>query len=139
MNEVERKNISKLMPQISHYTKPFWEALQNKELMIQKCKECGHIQFPPGPVCTICLSEKREWIKCSGKATLWSKVGFWKQYLEPYSDTPYYVVLARLEEGPIITGRISKEDSSTVSFDSPLVATFYKTVDGNVLLGFKPA
>lgn len=138
MKDSLRENVASLLPVITNFEKPFWENLQNKKLLIQKCKECGHTQFPPSPVCIECLSDRIEWIECLGEATLWSKVTFHKMYLKPYSDVPYDVVMAKLTEGHIITGRISEENASQVSFDSPLIIDFCKTADGTVLVEFKP-
>lgn len=139
MKEASRENVASLLPVITEFEKPFWDSLKNRQLMVQRCPQCGHVQFPPSPVCTYCLSDTVQWIKCSGKATLWSRVAFHKAYLEPYSDVPYGVVLAKLEEGPIVTGRMSLESMSSTDFDAPLRATYVETSDGTVLVEFVPA
>lgn len=139
MKESKRENVASLLPVITEFEKPFWEGLQNGQLMVQKCKQCGNVQFPPSPVCTNCLSDEVEWVNCSGKATLWSKVTFHKSYLEPYKDIPYSVVMAKLEEGPIVTGRISSENAANTPFGAPLAVTYVKTADGTVLVEFIPA
>jgi uncharacterized OB-fold protein len=138
MKETLRENVASLLPVITEFEKPFWDNLQNGQLMVQKCPECGHVQFPPSPVCSDCLSDKVQWINCSGKATLWSRVVFHKAYLDPYSDVPYGVVLAKLEEGPIVTGRISPEAVASTAFDAPLRTTYVKTADGTMLVEFVP-
>lgn len=139
MNEASRENVASLMPVITEFEKPFWDSLKNKQLMVQKCPQCGHVQFPPSPVCSHCLSDAVQWINCSGKATLWSRVAFHKAYLEPYTEVPYNVVLAKLEEGPIVTGRFSAEAAASTAFDAPLRATYVETADGTVLVEFVPA
>lgn len=138
MKDTSRENVASLLPVITEFERPFWDSLKNKQLMIQECPECGHVQFPPSPVCTKCLSDSVRWIKCSGKAKLWSRVTFHKAYLKPYPDVPYGVVLAKLEEGPIVTGRISAETDSSTTFDAPLRATYVETADGTVLVEFVP-
>ena len=105
--------------------------------MIQRCPECGHTQFPPSPVCTDCLSDKVEWVECSGKATLWSKVWFHKRYLAPYDDVPYAVITAKLEEGHFVTGRMDSEEARRTDFDAPLKIGFVQTQDGTVLINFE--
>jgi uncharacterized OB-fold protein len=139
MNEASRENVASLLPVITEFEKPFWDGLKNKQLMVQKCPQCGHVQFPPSPVCSNCLSDTVQWIKCSGNATLWSRVAFHKAYLEPYSDVPYHVALAKLEEGPIITGRMSSETAAATPFDARLRTTYVETSDGTVLVEFVPA
>ena len=140
MQEAMREKVATWMPVITEFEKPFWDSFQKDQvLLIQKCEECGNVQFPESPVCTKCLSTAVPWVPCSGKATLWSKVTFHKQYLEPYPDTPYSVVLAKLEEGPIVTGRITNENAQKLDFDAPLKIQYVKTVDGTVLVEFVPA
>jgi uncharacterized OB-fold protein len=137
VQEALRERVAAWMPVVTEFEKPFWDHLQaNQVLMLQKCEECGNIQFPPSPVCTQCLSKNVAWIPCSGKALVWSKVTFHKQYLDPYPDTPYSVILAKLEEGPIVTGRITNENMEKAAFDSPLKIQYVKTVDGTVLVEF---
>ena len=140
MQETEREKVATWMPEITAFEKPFWDSLQNdRVLMVQKCEDCGHIQFPPSPVCTQCLSEAVSWVPCSGRARLWSKVVFHKQYLEPYPDTPYSVALAKLEEGPIVTGRMTNENADRMALDVPVAIRYVTTVDGTVLVEFVPA
>ena len=139
MQENQRERVATWLPVVTEFEKPFWDSLQqNQVLMIQKCGECGHTQFPPSPVCSKCLSRDVPFIPCSGNAKLWSKVVFHKQYLEPYPDTPYSVVCVKLEEGPIVTGRITNENAERVDFDAPMMIRYVKTKDGTVLVEFVP-
>ena len=140
MLENQREKIATWLPVITEFERPFWDSLQNNQvLMVQKCKHCGQIMFPPSPVCSECLSNDVPWVPCSGRAKLWSKVAFHKQYLDPYPDTPYSVALAKLEEGPIVTGRITGENAEKIEFDAPMKIQYVKTVDGTVLVEFVPA
>ncbi|MCP8615250.1 Zn-ribbon domain-containing OB-fold protein [Salirhabdus salicampi] len=139
MREVDREDVGNLMEHANQFSKPFWDGLKNKQIKLQKCNDCTHAQFPPGPVCSKCLSNNISWISSTGKARVWSKIGFWKPYLKPYTDVPYYVVMVKLAEGPMITARISEEHHSKINCDSEVEATFFDTVDGTVLLGFRPA
>ena len=140
MQESQREKVASWLPEVTEFEKPFWDSFQkNKVLMVQKCKDCSNIQFPPSPVCTNCLSSEVPWEPCSGMAKLWSKVIFHKQYLEPYPDTPYSVALAKLEEGPIVTGRITNENAEKADFDAQLKINYVKTTDGTILLEFVPA
>ena len=137
MKEQDRQGIGSLMPMITEFELPFWNAFAQGRLLIQKCNKCGKTQFPPSPVCTDCLSDDVGWIEASGELTLWSKVWFHKQYLPQYPDTPYAVITARLKEGPFITGRMAVEEAKTADFDTPLEMEFVKTSDGTNLICFK--
>lgn len=138
MKEVMRENVSSLLPVITEFEKPFWDALSEKRLLVQRCMDCGHTQFPASPVCTECLSENVRWEDCSGKAELWSKVALHKAYLEPYGDVPYAVAIAKIEEGCLIEGRFSMENFNNTPIGSKLKMEFQETKDGTVLLEFVP-
>ena len=140
MREDLRENVAAWMPVVTEFEKPFWDSLQKDQvLMLQKCDTCGSVQFPPSPVCVKCLSKDVTWTPCAGQATVWSKVVFHKQYLDPYPDTPYSVMLAKLEEGPIITCRVTNENAQKLHFDDPLDLRCVKTADGTVLVEMIPA
>lgn len=138
MQETMRENVGSLLPMVTEFEKPFWDGMQDGVLLVQKCPACGNVQFPPSPVCTACLSDKVEWKPCSGKAKLWSKVTFHKAYLKPYNDVPYSVGLAKLTEGPIMTGRLTVEDAKNMKLDDPLSITFEESRDGTKIVVLRP-
>lgn len=139
MKETARENIASLMPKvIMDVETPYWEGLQQKKLRLQRCRDCGHIQFPPSKICTECTSYNVEWIEASGKGKLWSKVRFHKAYLKPYQDVPYGVSVVKLEEGPVVTGRLADEYVNQVQLDDDVEIEFYETADGSVTFGFRP-
>lgn len=138
IEETKRENVASLLPVITEFDKVFWESLQNEVLLIQKCADCGHYQFPASPVCVSCLSDHVEWVPASGKATLWSKVRFHKAYLPPYSDVPYAVGIAKLEEGCLIEGRLSNENFDNTALDTEVDIQYRRTVDGTELIELIP-
>jgi uncharacterized OB-fold protein len=133
-----REKVAGLLPVITEFEKPFWDALAKGELYVQRCPACGNTQFPPSPVCTKCLSGDVSWIPCGGGARVWAKVEFHKAYLEPYQDTPYPVLIAKMDEGHIITGRVSAENAARLSHGDKLRVSFCQTADGTTLVEFVP-
>lgn len=92
---------AKPIPAVNDLTRPFWQAASNQELRMQKCRACGHIRFPPGPVCTMCLSDACSWEKLSGSGTVLSHLVFHQGYSAEWkTEVPYSVVMVQLEEGP---------------------------------------
>lgn len=87
------------------YDKPFWTHVQNRKMSLQCCDTCKTFQFPPGPVCSACLSEELTWTEISGRATIISWVIFHRGYLEAY-PAPYNVITVRLAEGPIMVSNL---------------------------------
>ncbi len=56
------------MQKIEPLVKPWYDALEEGRLIGRKCKECGHIEFPPRYACNECGCMETEWTEISGKA-----------------------------------------------------------------------
>ncbi|MDP1693646.1 MAG: OB-fold domain-containing protein [Burkholderiaceae bacterium] len=89
------------LPEISALTRPFWAAAATGALVVQRCLACGHLRFPPGPVCTQCLDERSDWTPLSGRGSVLSHLVFHQGYDAIWRQTlPYSVVMLQLDEGP---------------------------------------
>lgn len=105
-------------PELTTLTRPFWEAAARGTLVVQRCIACGHLRFPPGPVCTECLDERAEWQPVSGDAVVLSHLVFHQGYGAPWSATlPYSVVMLQLEEGPRMFSDIDDPDGQWIDAD----------------------
>ena len=49
------------LPHVIDVDRGFWDGVQQDKLLIQKCRECGRLQFFPRPVCVGCLSTSLTW------------------------------------------------------------------------------
>jgi len=98
---------SKPLPVIETWNAPYWQATKRHEFMAQKCQTCGYVHLPPGPACTNCLSADQDWIRLSGKGTIYS-YGIYYQLWHPgfTEDIPYNVALIELAEGPQIISQV---------------------------------
>ena len=106
------------VPEPTATTRPFWEAAADGKLVVQRCLACGHLRFPPGPVCTECLDERAEWTHLSGLATVLSHLVFHQGYGVPWSATlPYSVVMLQLDEGPRMFSDIDDPQSRWIDAD----------------------
>jgi len=100
----------KPLPKIDALTRPYWNYARAHVLSVQQCKACGHRQFPPGPVCSHCLSEELAWTPVSGLATLVSWAEFHRAYWPAFAeDLPYNVAVVALDEGPHIVSNLVGE------------------------------
>jgi uncharacterized OB-fold protein len=113
----------KPLPKIDAVNRGFWEHARAQRLAMQKCRACGDLHFPPGPVCPNCLSEDQEWMPVSGRGWLESWVEFHRAYWPGFAgELPYRACLIRLEEGPILISNLVGPpaecgDAVTVVFD----------------------
>lgn len=92
---------AKPLPKLSDANRPFWDGCRNGKLVMQRCRECGHIRYPIQTTCPRCLSDSTDWTELSGGGVIFSKVVFHQLYDKAFAhDVPYNVVLVQLDEGP---------------------------------------
>ena len=46
----------KLIPVPDAASKPFWDAANEKRLVLQHCTTCNRLQYPPQQACQVCSS-----------------------------------------------------------------------------------
>ena len=51
-------------------TQPFWAGAERRQLMIQRCGQCGGHQFYPRRFCRSCHAEAVDWVAASGLGQL---------------------------------------------------------------------
>ena len=100
-------NYNKPLPVIEKWNAPYWQAAKEHEFVAQKCRTCGYLHLPPGPACTNCLSSEQEWVRLSGRGTIYS-FGVYHQLWHPgfKEEIPYNVALIELVEGPQIISQV---------------------------------
>jgi len=94
------------LPRITEFNRPFWGGLKEKTFQTTRCLDCQTISFPPRSLCPECFSNRYEWTKLSGEATLYS---FTKHEIVPRAyikEAPYITAMVDLREGPRILCRI---------------------------------
>jgi uncharacterized protein len=98
---------SKPLPVIETWNAPYWQAAQRHEFVAQHCRACGYTHLPPGPVCTNCLAAEQDWVRLSGRGTIYS-YGIYHQLWHPgfTADIPYNVALIQLAEGPQVISQV---------------------------------
>ena len=79
-------------------TEPFWEGCRRHELLVPRCLGCGAFRFFPGPLCPRCWFPQLEWVRASGKGTLYSYV-ISHSALPNVEEPPVILAVVELEEG----------------------------------------
>ena len=83
------------LPGISDDTRFFWDGARAGKLLIQRCKGCGELRHPPGPVCPSCHSFEWDTVEASGRGTVYSFVVMHYPEVPPF-DHPNPIVLVEL-------------------------------------------
>ena len=93
----------KTIPVANELTKPFWDAINEKRLVLQHCDDCGKLQYPIRPKCWQCNSERLGWQEVEGKGhILETMVVHDTRVVRRKGDVPFNVAVVSLDEDPTI-------------------------------------
>jgi len=120
-------------------TQAFWDGAGRGELMLQRCVVCQAFRHPPSPICHNCLSNKHEWLKASGRGTVFTFVVVRQAPARGWGDrVPYVVAVVALEEGPHYLTNIVGIAPEAVTIGMP-VEVMFEELDGTTKLPvFRP-
>ncbi|MEV5568902.1 OB-fold domain-containing protein [Spirillospora sp. NPDC052269] len=127
-----------LRPTIGLDTQYFWDGVNDGELRVQSCADCGALRHPPGPMCPECHSTNRTYRNASGRGVVHSFVVHHHPPV-PGRTPPYVVAVVELEEGVRILGNVIGCEPSEVEVDMPVRLVFQHMDDELVLPQWTPA
>ena len=91
---------TKLSPQPTADTQPYWDGLNAHRLRLQRCADCGKVRHYPRPVCDACYSMRVEWIDASGRGLVHSWTTTHHAFHPGFKpDLPYTLLTVDLDEG----------------------------------------
>ncbi|RGE44932.1 Zn-ribbon domain-containing OB-fold protein [Comamonas testosteroni] len=129
--------IKRPAPGVSDDNRFFWEGVKQGKLLIQRCKSCGDLHHPPGPVCPKCHSFEWDTIESSGKGTVYSFVVMHYPEVPPF-EYPNPVGLIELEEGVRLISQLIGIKPGEVKIGQKVQVEFV-TFDGDLTLPqFRP-
>ncbi|MBI2855977.1 MAG: OB-fold domain-containing protein [Chloroflexi bacterium] len=85
-------------------SKPFWDACNEGHLVMQTCKVCNRMQYPPEPVCAECGSaDNLEWREVSGRGRINGYCVMHDSRIRSLQkDQPFNIAVIELEDDPDI-------------------------------------
>ena len=133
---------------MAHVSVPmYWRTIPQRYKMVgQKCKKCGHVNFPPKGVCKYCsASSDFEEMKLSGLGKVHTFVLISAGGAPPeFADQEkaggqYPVAIVELAEGPKVIGQIADADPKEVRIDMPVKTELRRiySEEGVIRYGFK--
>lgn len=127
------------IPMPTPETRHYWDGARQSELRLQRCRDHGHVYFPPRPFCPECSSRDVEVFRASGRGRLYSYVI--SQRAGPGFDPPYAIAVVELEEGPRLMTSIvdTPQTPEALVLDMPVEVAFEPISDEITLPVFKPA
>ena len=131
---------AKPLPPINPSTQPFWDACAEGRLLLQRCGDCGHLQFYPRLLCAACGSRKLDWHEACGRGKVRTFTIIRRAVSAAFEpDAPYVVALVELEEGPTLMSNIVGCDPASVAIGQPVQVTFEMRAEDVAVPQFEPA
>jgi uncharacterized protein len=119
----------------------FWAGCNRNELLMQRCTACQKFRWLPRPMCPHCQSLESEWVKVSGKGTVYS----WTVVTHPVhpaavDKVPYNVTQVQLDEDPelILVTNLVGIANEDIRVDLPVAVVFEEIEPGVKLPKFTP-
>ena len=131
---------TKPLPIITSDNRDYWAFCKQHEFRMQKCRDCGHIRFPPSFLCPRCHSTNADWTALSGRGEVYSYVTYRVPYHPSYvDDIPYIVAFIQLAEGPRMESNLTGLLPGDVKVGMAVEVYFDDVSDDISLPKFRPA
>jgi uncharacterized OB-fold protein len=134
------KDYKKPLPALDEENRWFWEACARHELYLQKCASCSTIRFYPRALCPSCLSSKTEYLRASGRGTVYTFTVTYQNQAAGFRDElPYVMAYVELDEGPRILTNVVKTPPDAVTIGMPVEVVFENIDEGLAIPKFQRA
>jgi uncharacterized OB-fold protein len=132
-------SVAKPVPEVTEDLRPFFAAARQAELVVQRCRGCGQLRFPPRHICSGCLARDSEWVPVSGRGEIFSYNVMHQVYHPAFaSEVPYPVVIVALEEGARMLSNLIDCPPEKVAIGLLVEVTFERVSDQVTLPKFRP-
>ncbi len=136
----DAKPYRKPLPRIDEESRGYWEALARHELYFQRCRSCGTERFYPRAVCPVCLSSATEWVRASGRGTVYSFTVTRQNQAPGFRDElPYVLAIVELAEGPRLMTNVVGCAPDEVRIGMAVEVVFEDVTPEVTLAKFRPA
>ena len=135
----EPRSYKKPLPRVDEESRGYWEALARHELYFQRCRDCGAARFYPRALCPACLSSATEWVRASGRGTVYAFTATHQNQTPGFrEELPYVLAMVELAEGPRLLTNLVGCAPDDVRIGMP-VEVVYEDVTAEITLAkFRP-
>ncbi len=133
--------MNKPFPTPTPDSRPFWNGLAEKKVMLKYCRQCSSPFYYPRIVCPHCFSSDLDWRQASGRGKLYTYTISRRPTHPLFADeVPQYLAVVELDEGPRITSTLVNVPEGNITIGMALVPVFERHEDQKItLLRFQPA
>jgi uncharacterized OB-fold protein len=131
---------SRIVPEETPLTAPYWAAARAGRVLLQRCADCGVVWHPPAPTCPAGPTHRVEWVEASGRAVLRGYTSVRHAVHATVADrVPYLVALVELAEGPLFVCSLTDVEEGGLVNGLPLTLAPGPTPGGLALPVARPA
>lgn len=115
-------------PQPDTDSAPYWAALGEERIELQRCSQCRRLRFPPLGRCPWCASTQFARETVDGAGCVYSWVVVHRAFQPSFAtDVPYVIATVDLDAGPRLVVRL--ECPGPISFGMRLRPSFFHHAD----------
>ena len=113
------------LPRLRGFAADFYAYCRKHELRFQRCANCGRWRHVPRDMCAACGSFDWEWVRSSGKGSLFSWTTTMQPMMPQFADlVPYSPVVVELEEGVRMLSWLIDVDADDFALGLPVEVVF---------------
>jgi acetyl-CoA acetyltransferase/uncharacterized OB-fold protein len=86
-------------PAVTADSADFWQGCRDGVLRLPACTACGHVLYPPGPICPRCRSRELAPVELEPAGTVYSLTVSYQQ-VRPDLPVPYTISIVELDGAP---------------------------------------
>ncbi len=136
MSDVRAKPI----PVADEVSAPFWDAVRERRLVVQRCAACGYYNHPPRRVCDACLSQDLTFAPVTGKGKIYSFTIMHQRDVAGFeNEAPFINLVVELSEQPMLlmVSDLSHTERDRVRVGAAVEVYFEDCGDGSVIPQFR--
>jgi uncharacterized OB-fold protein len=128
----------KFLPEITPLHEPFWAALKEHRLDLQRCDRCGRFRFIPTELCS-CGAAEYTWTPIAGTGEVYTFTVVHRAPTQAYqAEVPYVIVHVTMDEGPRMISNLVECDRDKIAIGMPVEAVFDDVTPDLTLFRFRP-
>jgi uncharacterized OB-fold protein len=130
----------KPLPEPTLDSQPYWDALKEHRLVLQRCARCKKVRHYPRPVCDACYSMECDWIEATGKGRVHSWTVSHHAFHPGFKgELPYVEVTVDLDEGVRMQSRLIDAAAEDVTIGMAVDVVFEDVTSETTLALFRAA
>jgi uncharacterized protein len=131
---------TKPIPTPDDVSRPFWDAVSQRRLVVQRCVACGYFNHPPRNVCDACLAQELRFEPVSGRGRIHTFTLMHQRDVPGFEEeAPFINLVVELDEQPMLlmVSNLPMSERERVRIGAPVIVEFEERGSGVILPQFK--